>query len=152
MTGSEDHLHQRCRLCPVPDIICSSDDKRAGSISAENLLAWNPRLRLGDGSAAASRRNTASPSGLPSCRETMLSLASRCGCAMYSDALFDELRRVEREVVEGERQLAEQEALLRDLKVKNADTSRASAELALMREAQQRRQTERNRLLSLLQP
>jgi hypothetical protein len=71
---------------------------------------------------------------------------------MYSDALFDELRRVEREVVEGERQLAEQEALLRDLKSRNADTSRASAELALMREAQQRRQTERNRLLSLLQP
>jgi hypothetical protein len=81
-----------------------------------------------------------------------LSLASCFGREMYRDALSDELRQVERDVVEGERQLAEQEALLVELKKKNEDTSKASADLLLMRDAQQRRQTERHRLLSLLQP
>ena len=81
-------------------------------------------------------RNTASPRGLPSCRETVLSLASRFGRAMYRDTLFDELRQVERDVAEGERQLAELEALRVEMKKKNQDTSRASAHLLLMREVQ----------------
>ena len=71
---------------------------------------------------------------------------------MYKDALLDELGRVERDVVEGERQLADQEALVVALKRQNEDTSEARAVLHMMREAQQRRDQERQRLLSLLQP
>jgi hypothetical protein len=71
---------------------------------------------------------------------------------MYNDAILDDLARIEREVVLGERQLAEQEALLVDLKHRNEDTKKASAELDLMREGQHRRQAERLRLLALLQP
>jgi hypothetical protein len=71
---------------------------------------------------------------------------------MYKDSILDELGRVERDVVEAERQLAEQEALLVALERQNEDTSKARAVLDMMREAQQRRQAERQRLLSLLQP
>jgi hypothetical protein len=72
--------------------------------------------------------------------------------AMHKDAILDELARVARDVVEAERQLAEQEELLVALKRENEDTSRASRVLDLMRDAQRRRQEERQRLLSLLQP
>jgi len=71
---------------------------------------------------------------------------------MQRDALFDELRRVEYDVVEAERHLAEEEALLIVLRENNEDTSRACAALGSMREAQQVRQAERHRLLALLQP
>ncbi|WGR73685.1 MULTISPECIES: hypothetical protein [unclassified Bradyrhizobium] len=51
---------------------------------------------------------------------------ARTAClAMYKDPLLDELRRLEREVVEAERQLAEQEALVVGLKRQNQDTSQA---------------------------
>ena len=63
-----------------------------------------------------------------------------------------ELSRVEREVVEGERLLAEQEALLVDLKQQNLDLTEARAVLEMMRENQLRRDQDRQRLLSLLQP
>ena len=132
--------------------IGSGDDERVGSISAQqHSLDGNPWLRLVNGNAAATAEHRLAVWFNILARDH-LSLASRFGRAMYSDALFDELRQVERDVVDGERQLTEQEALLRDLKSKNLDTIRAGAELALMREAQQRRQTERHRLLSLLQP
>jgi hypothetical protein len=71
---------------------------------------------------------------------------------MYKDAILDELGRLEREVVEGEQQLASQEALVVALKRQNGDTSEASAVLQMMREAQQRREMERQRLLALLHP
>jgi hypothetical protein len=71
---------------------------------------------------------------------------------MYSDAISDELRRVEAEVVQGERRLAEQEALTIDLKRQGLNHSQAEAELQLMREVQRQRQQERLRLLALLQP
>jgi hypothetical protein len=71
---------------------------------------------------------------------------------MHKDAILDELARVERDVVEAEKQLAEQEALLVALTREKEDTSRAGRVLDLMRDAQQRRQAERERLLSLLQP
>lgn len=71
---------------------------------------------------------------------------------MYKDPLLDELRRLEREVVEAERQLAEQEALVVGLKRQNQDTSQAEVELEMMRANQRRRQEDRLRLLSLLQP
>ncbi len=74
------------------------------------------------------------------------------GDMMYKDAIGDDLARVEREVVEGERQLADQEALLIELKRRNEDTGEADAMLHLMREAQQRREVERQRLLALLHP
>jgi hypothetical protein len=74
------------------------------------------------------------------------------GHSMYKDAILEELARVERDVVEAERQLAEQEALLVALERQNEDTSEAMTVLDTMREAQQRRQAERQRLLSLLQP
>ncbi len=71
---------------------------------------------------------------------------------MYRDSLMDELRRIELAVVEGERQLAEQEALLVDLKKQNRDLSQAGLALKTMRETQQRHEHDRQRLLSLLQP
>lgn len=71
---------------------------------------------------------------------------------MYRDSLMDELRRIELAVVEGERQLAEQEALLVDLKKQNRDLSQAGLALKMMRETQQRHEHDRQRLLSLLQP
>jgi len=71
---------------------------------------------------------------------------------MYRDSLLDDLGRVERDVVEGERQLAEQEALLVALKRQNEDTGKASALLETMRETQRSREQERQRLLALLQP
>ncbi|MGY8667071.1 hypothetical protein Q3C01_32595 [Bradyrhizobium sp. UFLA05-109] len=71
---------------------------------------------------------------------------------MLNDALLDELRQLEREVVDGERRLAEQEALVISLKRQNKDTSNAQAELEALRENQRRRQQDRHRILSLLQP
>lgn len=71
---------------------------------------------------------------------------------VHKDTLLDELRRVERDVVEGERQLAEQEALLVSLKLQNHDVSKAQALLEMMREDQRHRDQDRLRLLSLLQP
>ncbi|MBR0829719.1 hypothetical protein JQ596_29720 [Bradyrhizobium manausense] len=75
---------------------------------------------------------------------------------MFNDALFDELRQLERDVVDAERRLAEQEALIVDLKRQHQDASRAQveleiAELEIMRESQRQRQQDRQRLLSLLQ-
>lgn len=72
--------------------------------------------------------------------------------AAYRDSLMDELRRIERAVVEGERQLAEHEALLANLKKQDADVSRTELALEMMREIQQRHEHDRQRLLSLLQP
>jgi hypothetical protein len=65
---------------------------------------------------------------------------------------MDELRRIELAVVEGERQLAEQEALLVNLKKQDTDASQAQVALEMMRETQQRHEHDRQRLLSLLQP
>ncbi|WP_456746900.1 hypothetical protein [Bradyrhizobium sp. USDA 4354] len=71
---------------------------------------------------------------------------------MYKTAIYDELRQVERDVVEGERRLAEQEALILELKQQNEETAKAEAELERMRAEQRRRDQDRQRLLSLLQP
>ncbi len=70
---------------------------------------------------------------------------------MYNDNILDELRQLEREVVEAERRLAEQEALIIELKRQHQDASSALAELEIMRKNQQQRQQDRQRLLSLLQ-
>jgi hypothetical protein len=71
---------------------------------------------------------------------------------MYKDALLDELRQVERDVVEGERRLAEQESLVVSLKRQNGNPGKAQAVLEVMREDQRRREQDRQRLLSMLQP
>ncbi|TYO67179.1 hypothetical protein FXV83_08295 [Bradyrhizobium hipponense] len=71
---------------------------------------------------------------------------------MYKDALFDELRQIEREVVEGERQLAVQEARVIEMKKQRQDITTAQAELEMMRCNQRRREQDRQRLLCLLQP
>jgi hypothetical protein len=71
---------------------------------------------------------------------------------MDKDSLLDELRRVELAVVEGERQLAQQEALLVRLKRQNRDFSQAQAVLEMMRKNQQSQEQDRQRLLSMLQP
>jgi hypothetical protein len=71
---------------------------------------------------------------------------------MYRDALLAELRQVGRDVVEGERQLAEQEALLVALERKNEDVRKLKAELEQMRADHRLRQQDRERLLSRLQP
>ncbi|UGX91717.1 hypothetical protein G6321_00039120 [Bradyrhizobium barranii subsp. barranii] len=71
---------------------------------------------------------------------------------MYTTAIDDELRRIERDVVEGERRLAEQEALVIELKRQNQETAKAEAELERMRGEQRRRDQDRQRLLSRLQP
>ncbi|WP_035715029.1 hypothetical protein [Bradyrhizobium genomosp. I (2014)] len=70
---------------------------------------------------------------------------------MFNDALFDELRQLERNVVDAERRLAEQEAMIVHLKRQHQDVSSAQAELEVMRENQRQRQQDRQRLLSLLQ-
>jgi len=67
-------------------------------------------------------------------------------------SLLDELRRVESAVVEGERELAQQEAFLVRLKRQNRDFSQAQAELEMMRKNQQSQEQDRQRLLSMLQP
>jgi len=61
------------------------------------------------------------------------------------------LSRLEREVVEAEEQLARQEALVVDLQRQNQDLTKARAVLEVMRENQQHRDQDRQRLLSLLQ-
>ena len=71
---------------------------------------------------------------------------------MHRDVLLDELRQVGRDVVEGERLLAEQEALLIALKRENKDVRKVEAALEQMREGQRLREQDRQRLLSLLQP
>jgi hypothetical protein len=71
---------------------------------------------------------------------------------MYRDALLDELRQIGRDVVEGERQLAEQERLLVALKREGKDVSKVEAALEQMRADHRLRQQDRERLLSLLQP
>jgi hypothetical protein len=55
---------------------------------------------------------------------------------MHQDALLDELRQVGRDVVEGERLLAEQEALPIALKRENKDVRKVEAALEQMREDQ----------------
>jgi hypothetical protein len=71
---------------------------------------------------------------------------------MYTTAIYDELRQIERDVVEGERRLAEQEALIIERKRQNEDTAKAEGELERMRMEQRRRDQDRQRLLSRLQP
>lgn len=71
---------------------------------------------------------------------------------MYRDPLFDELRRPEREAVEAERQLAEQEALVIASKRQDLDTSQVEGELKTMRANQRLRREDRLRLLALRQP
>jgi len=71
---------------------------------------------------------------------------------MYKDSLFDELRRVDCEVAEGERELAEQEARVAELKRGGQDASTAQALLEAMREKQRFRDQERQRLLALVHP
>jgi hypothetical protein len=68
---------------------------------------------------------------------------------MFKDAISDELRRLEYEVVQAERQLAAQEALVLELKRSRKDTGTSEEELEHMRDTQ--RQQERQRLLALLQ-
>ena len=71
---------------------------------------------------------------------------------VYRDSLTDELRTSELAVVEGERQLAEQEALLVNLKKQDRDVSQAELALEMMRETQRQHEHDRQRLLSQLQP
>ncbi len=71
---------------------------------------------------------------------------------MHKDAVLEELRQVERIVVEAEKQLAAQEALVASLRRQNQDPRQAEAVLQMMRQDQQRREQDRQRLLSLLQP
>lgn len=67
-------------------------------------------------------------------------------------AVYDELRRIEGEVAQGERELAEQEAQLVALKRQNEDTARVREELDRLRTQQRAREHERQRLLSQLHP
>jgi hypothetical protein len=67
------------------------------------------------------------------------------------EVIFDELRRLEAEVIQAERELAQQEALLTKLKRECGDVSGLQSTLDLMREQQQSRQQDRLHLLALLQ-
>lgn len=71
---------------------------------------------------------------------------------MDRTSIYDELGRVERDVVAGERQLAEQERLVLDLKQEGQNTESAEKELERLRECQRLCDQDRQRLLSLLQP
>lgn len=70
---------------------------------------------------------------------------------MDKDPLFEELRQVERDVIAGERRLAELEAVVVDLKQQKLDPGKVEAELNAMRAVQRHRQQDRQRILSLLQ-
>ena len=72
--------------------------------------------------------------------------------SMDRTSIYDELNRVERDVVAGERQLAEQERLVLDLKRDGQDIASAEKELERLRECQRLLDQDRQRLLSLLQP
>ncbi len=63
-------------------------------------------------------------------------LSGSAADGVYRDLLMDERKRIELAVVEGERQLAEQEA--RRLKKQDGDVSQAELTLEMMRETQQR--------------
>jgi len=71
---------------------------------------------------------------------------------MDRTSIYDELNRVERDVVAGERQLAEQERLVLDLKRDGQDIAKAEKELERLRQCQRLLDQDRQRLLSLLQP
>jgi GTPase involved in cell partitioning and DNA repair len=66
--------------------------------------------------------------------------------------LYDELRRIEQEVVRGEQQLAEQEELLVCLKTQYQDTAPVEAFLDELRSRQRALQEDRSRILSMMQP
>jgi hypothetical protein len=68
------------------------------------------------------------------------------------DYLYDELRRIEQEVVRGEQQLAEQEELLVCLKTQYQDTAPVEAFLDELRSRQRALQEDRSRILSMMQP
>jgi hypothetical protein len=68
------------------------------------------------------------------------------------DHLYDELRRIEQDVVRGEQQLAEQEDLLVSLKTQNQDTALVEAFLDELRLRQRALQEDRSRILSMMQP
>jgi hypothetical protein len=67
------------------------------------------------------------------------------------EQLFDELERIERDVVHGERRLAEQEDLLVSLNNQN-DLAQVQSVLEDLLLRQEELQQERLRILSLLQP
>jgi hypothetical protein len=69
-----------------------------------------------------------------------------------TEAFFDELRRIEGEVAQGERQLAEQEALLVTMRRQKEDTGKVLEELERMRVQQREREQQRQQLMSRLQP
>lgn len=71
---------------------------------------------------------------------------------MDRTSIYDELGRVERDVVEGERRLADQERLIVDMKREGRNTANAERELETLRESQRLRDQDRQRLLSRLQP
>jgi hypothetical protein len=68
------------------------------------------------------------------------------------DHLYDELRRIEQDVVRGEQQLAEQEDLLVSLKTQNKDTAQLEALLDELRSRQRTLQEDRSRVLPMIQP
>lgn len=71
---------------------------------------------------------------------------------MNRDTIFDELRRLESEAVEGERRLAEQEALVAASGKGSEEHREAEATLAMLLRSQQQLDQDRQRLLSLLHP
>ncbi len=71
---------------------------------------------------------------------------------MYTDAISEELRQIERQVIAGERKLAALEARFIELKQQDQDTTAVEAELDLLRNEQRQREHDRQRLLLLLQP
>jgi hypothetical protein len=70
---------------------------------------------------------------------------------MDRTSIYDELSRVERDVVAGERRLAEQERLIVDMRREGQNSVNAELELETLRENQRARDRDRQRLLSRLQ-
>jgi hypothetical protein len=75
-----------------------------------------------------------------------------CSTTKDNTFVYDELRQVERDVVQGERRLAEQEKLVLELKREGNDTAAAEGELEILRKNQRVHDQNRQRLLSRLQP
>ena len=70
---------------------------------------------------------------------------------MDKTSIYDDLRRIESDLVEWERRLAEQERLIVGLKQQNQDPTKAESELEMMLQNRRQQAEDRLRLLSLLQ-
>jgi len=89
---------------------------------------------------------------LAACATVRLTVIKMISSSVNSQAIHEELRRIEGEVVQGERQLAEKEKLLVTVRRQKGEESEALEELEMMRAEQREREQRRQQLLAMLRP